>query len=48
MPRYFFDIHDGSHTRDDEGVECADLRTVAMEAKKLLPAVAKDEVTKKR
>ncbi|TXN80291.1 hypothetical protein FV234_17525 [Methylobacterium sp. WL8] len=46
MPRYFFDIHDGSHTRDDVGVECADLQSVALAAKKILPAVAKDEVPK--
>ncbi|RYF22144.1 MAG: hypothetical protein EOO77_04685 [Oxalobacteraceae bacterium] len=46
MPRYFFDIHDGSHTHDDVGVECADLQSVALEAKRMLPAVAKDEVPK--
>ncbi|TXN72830.1 hypothetical protein [Methylobacterium sp. WL6] len=46
MPRYFFDIQDGSYTRDDVGVECTDLQSVAMEAKKLLPTVARDEVPK--
>jgi hypothetical protein len=25
LPRYFFDIHDGRSSRDDEGTECADL-----------------------
>ena len=46
MPRYFFDVHDGVHTRDDVGVECEDLQSVAMAAKRMLPAVAKDEVPK--
>jgi hypothetical protein len=46
MPRYFFDIHDGVHLRDDEGTECADLQGAALEAKRLLPAIALDEIPK--
>ncbi|TXM91274.1 hypothetical protein [Methylobacterium sp. WL116] len=46
MPRYFFDIHDGVHRRDDEGTECADLQGAVLEAKKLLPAIAAYDVPK--
>ncbi|TXN80288.1 hypothetical protein [Methylobacterium sp. WL8] len=46
MPRYFFDIHDGFHLRDDVGTECADLQAAALEAKRLLPAIAADEIPK--
>lgn len=46
MPRYVLDIHDGTHIRDDIGVECDNLRAVALEARKLLPAVPRDEVSK--
>lgn len=44
MPRYFFDIKGFHHERDDEGVICADLQDAVREAKKLLPAIAMDEV----
>ncbi|MET0531385.1 MAG: hypothetical protein ABW003_24140 [Microvirga sp.] len=44
MYRYFFDINDGRNHRDDEGVLCADLQAAVLEAKKLLPAIAADEV----
>lgn len=46
MPRYFFDIHDGIHLRDDEGTDCADLQAAALEAKRLLPAIAVSEIPK--
>ncbi|TXN77384.1 hypothetical protein [Methylobacterium sp. WL8] len=46
MPRYFFDIHDGFNRRDDVGTECADLQAAALEAKRLLPAIAADEIPK--
>lgn len=44
MPRYFFDINDGVHQRDDEGHDCADLQAAVLFAKTLLPQVAADEV----
>lgn len=46
MPRYYFDINDGRNERDEEGVHCADLQAAVLEAKRLLPAVAADEVPK--
>ncbi|TXN14465.1 hypothetical protein FV219_03570 [Methylobacterium sp. WL122] len=46
MPRYYFDINDGRNQRDEEGVLCADLQAAVLEAKKLLPAIAADEVPK--
>ena len=46
MPRYYFDINDGRLQRDEEGVLCADLQAAVLEAKKLLPAIAADEVSK--
>lgn len=44
MPRYFFDVHNGSTTRDDEGTECADLAAMRQEVLRLLPDIARDEV----
>ena len=44
MPRYFFDIHDGSMTRDDVGTDCADLANACKRAKTLLPELALHEV----
>jgi hypothetical protein len=46
VPRYFSDIHDGVHQRDDAGTECADLQGAALESKRLLPAIAVDEIPK--
>ncbi|MFK5600590.1 DUF6894 family protein [Methylobacterium sp. HMF5984] len=46
MHRYYFDINDGRTQRDEEGVLCADLQAAVLEAKKLLPAIAADEVPK--
>ena len=42
MARYFFDIHDGGFFVDDVGVDCSTFDDVRMEAKKTLPAMAKD------
>ncbi|TXM89585.1 hypothetical protein FV222_26465 [Methylobacterium sp. WL103] len=44
MPRYFFDIHDGINQRDDVGTVCADLQAAALEAKRLLPAIAVNDI----
>ena len=45
MPRYFFDVHeDGNIQRDEDGVECATLKAAIMQAKRVLPAIAIDEV----
>ena len=46
MPRFFFDIHDGQHIRDDEGVELPDLEAVRKEAMRALPGIASDEIPK--
>lgn len=42
MALYFFDIHDGTFRLDDVGVECKDLNAVRYEAKRVLPAIAKE------
>ena len=44
MPRYFFDIHDGGSSRDDEGTECADLDEARLLAIQTLPDIARDEI----
>ena len=44
VPRYFFDIHDGGSTRDDEGTECADHDAARLMAIKTLPDIARDEI----
>ena len=46
MPRFFFDVHDGFNKRDDEGTVCADVQAAALEAKLLLPEIARHEVPK--
>lgn len=46
MPRFFFDVHDGRIDRDEEGVLCDDLQAAALEAKLLLPEIARHEVPK--
>ncbi|PXW51407.1 hypothetical protein [Methylobacterium sp. B4] len=46
MPRFFFDVHDGRNERDDEGLVFADVQAAALEAKRLLPEIARDEVPK--
>jgi hypothetical protein len=45
MPRYFFDVIDtGDSTRDEEGVEFADLEEARQEALRTLGEIAKDEL----
>ncbi|MCJ2045618.1 hypothetical protein MKK58_13915 [Methylobacterium sp. J-078] len=45
MPRYYFDIHDGADIqRDVQGLECASVAAATVEAKRVLPAIAADEV----
>lgn len=46
MPRFFFDLKGFHHERDEDGVICADLQSAVREAKKLLPVIASDEVSK--
>lgn len=46
MPLCFFDINDGKFTLDEEGTECADLEAVRREAKRVLPAIAKEVLPK--
>ena len=41
MPRYFFDIHDGQFSRDDEGLECANFEAARREAMASLPEIAR-------
>ena len=44
MPRYFFDIEDGSHsTRDMHGHELAGPDAARVEAIRVLPDIARDE-----
>ncbi|WP_336492269.1 DUF6894 family protein [Methylobacterium nigriterrae] len=44
MPRYFFDFHHGKWTHDRVGSEWATIEDAYREAKRLLPAIARDEV----
>jgi hypothetical protein len=46
MPRYFFDVNDGRPSRDEEGIECANLQAAVIEAKKLLPEISREQVPK--
>lgn len=46
MPRYFFDIDDGCNARDDVGTVCADPEAAALEARRILPAIAVSEIPK--
>lgn len=46
MPRYFFDIHNGTSTRDEDGTECADLDAVRAQAMRTLPDIARDDIPK--
>ncbi|GJD47895.1 hypothetical protein OPKNFCMD_0607 [Methylobacterium crusticola] len=45
MPRYFFDIHDGSEQFDAEGVECATIEAACKQAKQVLPEIALHELS---
>lgn len=40
MPRYFFDIHDGTFRRDAEGIECANFAAARREAMIALPEIS--------
>lgn len=42
MPRYFFNIHDGSSLVDSEGTELPDLAAARIEATRLSGAVIKE------
>jgi hypothetical protein len=42
MPRFFFDVHDGTHIRDEEGVELPDLDAARKQVWNTLPAMAAD------
>jgi hypothetical protein len=44
MPRYYFDINDGTNQRDDDGIVCSDPQAAVREAKKILPEIAANEV----
>lgn len=41
MPRYFFDTHDRSFVRDDEGQECDDFEAARVLAMHTLPEIAR-------
>ena len=45
MPRYFFDIHNGSSlVRDSCGTTCEGREGVRQQAMRALPAIAQDEI----
>jgi hypothetical protein len=45
MPRYFFDVHDGTRMqRDDDGTECGTVEDARTHAKQVLPAIALHEL----
>lgn len=48
MPRYFFDIENGGHHRDETGVECRDLGEVCAIAMRTLPGIVGEEATESR
>ena len=37
MPRYFFDVHDGKHMPDEDGVELPDIDAARKQVWKTLP-----------
>lgn len=39
MPRYFFDVHDGTFARDDNGVELAGIDAARKQVWNTLPAL---------
>ena len=45
MARFSFDVHDGEHRFDDVGTECATLEDARNGAKRLLPNLARDQVS---
>jgi hypothetical protein len=44
MPRYFFDVHDGVSTTDDEGIVLADLTAAKDMAARTLSEMALDRL----
>lgn len=44
MPRYFFDIHDHTVFRDEEGIDLPGPEEAGQRAKKLLPEIAAHEL----
>ncbi|MHB2210698.1 DUF6894 family protein [Methylobacterium sp. CM6257] len=46
MPRYFFDVHDGSMALDEDGYECASLEEARRQAMTLLPDIARDAASR--
>jgi len=44
MPRYFFDLHDGTVFRDEQGVELPDLAAAREEATRALADTVQDEL----
>jgi hypothetical protein len=40
MPRYFFDVHDGTFARDEEGVVLANVDAARKQVWRTLPAMA--------
>jgi hypothetical protein len=44
MPRFFFDIHNGTWSHDEDGVECMNVAEACLQAKRALPEMALDQV----
>ena len=44
VARFFFDIHDGSVTHDDDGTELPDVEAVRRHARSILPPIAAEEI----
>lgn len=44
MPRFYFDIHDGTVTIDDEGTIFANAHAARDAAIKILPDIAREEI----
>ena len=44
MPRFFFDIHNGVVTHDEDGTELPDVEAVRKHAMSVLPKIAADEI----
>ncbi|WP_040854014.1 hypothetical protein [Phyllobacterium sp. YR531] len=44
MHRYYFDLHNGDHTRDDVGLELPSREHVTREVARILTDVARDEL----
>ncbi|MGX7709517.1 DUF6894 family protein [Methylobacterium sp. Gmos1] len=44
MPRFFFDIHNGVWSHDEDGIECVDVEEAYLQAKRALPEMALEQV----